>query len=326
MIKEIRIRNYRIFKGLHQIALSEDIKLPVTVISTITASGKTSLIDAVYWCLYGENIYNNSPMLNRERQNEMTDGEVETLEVSLVFDQVEECAIVSRSIAYKKSGDRLVRCRDLDRYYITGQVSIPPQSVAPAIFLTEAFKITERSYAEKIVSRSVSSYLSRLRIREAEKMDGIKNKIMEKIAAAATEVLNILYFRSGTYTISWKDDFKLWCDDYDASIHLGCLSATDQLVFNISLCHGVRKVLWENEKTEDFFPVFVDDIFMRSAPQQFSLDKLLRTLPNKQVIILSHENSLAGQQISNYCGQFYTMRRSSTWTSIEISHPNASTP
>ena len=53
MIKEITIKNFKIFKGLHRIALSTDRSSPATVVSTITASGKTTYINAVYWCLYG---------------------------------------------------------------------------------------------------------------------------------------------------------------------------------------------------------------------------------------------------------------------------------
>ena len=77
-------------------------------------------------------------------------------------------------------------------------------------------------------------------------------------------------------------------------------------------------MLWENANPGDNFPIFVDDIFMRSDLQQFSLDKLMQTLPDRQVVALVHENSLAQQSPSNYCDKFYTMRRTRNWTNVEI--------
>ena len=71
MLREITIRNYKIFKCIHRIALAVSEQAPVTIISTITARGKTTLIEAIYWCLYDETFGNGDNLLNLERQREM---------------------------------------------------------------------------------------------------------------------------------------------------------------------------------------------------------------------------------------------------------------
>jgi len=53
-ITGIEIENFRAFHGKHEILFSTDEKKPVTVIVAQNNVGKSSILEAIYWCLYGE--------------------------------------------------------------------------------------------------------------------------------------------------------------------------------------------------------------------------------------------------------------------------------
>ena len=53
-VRNIQIKNFRTFYGEKEpIELSTDTKSPVTVIHGVSGRGKTTLLNAVHWCIYG---------------------------------------------------------------------------------------------------------------------------------------------------------------------------------------------------------------------------------------------------------------------------------
>ena len=51
MLKRMKIINFAVFKGENVIDFSTDSSSPLTMIFGITATGKTSVADALRWCL-----------------------------------------------------------------------------------------------------------------------------------------------------------------------------------------------------------------------------------------------------------------------------------
>ncbi len=52
---KIILKNYKTYKGDVTIELSRDLQKTITIIHGEMGHGKTTLLDAIYWCLYGEN-------------------------------------------------------------------------------------------------------------------------------------------------------------------------------------------------------------------------------------------------------------------------------
>lgn len=67
IIQEIRIKDFRPFYGTQRIILSENPQKNITLINAENGSGKTSLLEAIKWCLYGKalNLPNKEDFVNK---------------------------------------------------------------------------------------------------------------------------------------------------------------------------------------------------------------------------------------------------------------------
>lgn len=105
LIKTLRLENFRQFKGVTQINFSCDAERNVTVILGDNTFGKTTLLQAFNWCLYGEaNFDNDKDLLNSDLAVHMKNGERETVsvEISLLHNGTEY--IVTRTQRYTCGG------------------------------------------------------------------------------------------------------------------------------------------------------------------------------------------------------------------------------
>ena len=106
LIKTLRMKNFRQYKGKSEIKFSCDANRNVTVILGDNTFGKTTLLQAFNWCLYGTvNFPNNDKqLLNYETSLQMKSGEQETVEVeiSLLHNGAEY--IITRTQIYNCGG------------------------------------------------------------------------------------------------------------------------------------------------------------------------------------------------------------------------------
>lgn len=109
LIKTLRMQNFRQFKGTTEINFSCDANKNVTVILGDNTFGKTTLLQAFNWCLYGTvNFPNNDKrLLNYELSVQMHNGEQETVEVeiTLLHDNAEY--IITRTQKYNCGGGKV---------------------------------------------------------------------------------------------------------------------------------------------------------------------------------------------------------------------------
>ena len=109
LIKTLRMQNFRQFKGTTEINFSCDANKNVTVILGDNTFGKTTLLQAFNWCLYGTvNFPNNDKrLLNYELSVQMHNGEQETVEVeiTLLHDNAEY--IITRTQRYNCGGGKV---------------------------------------------------------------------------------------------------------------------------------------------------------------------------------------------------------------------------
>lgn len=91
-LDSIDVTNYRQFKGAQKIDFSTDPDNRVTIIQGKIGTGKTFLLDAMRWCLYGEEYHprkSEEPLLNTQTLKNMEMGEVESVSIGIKFSQAE---------------------------------------------------------------------------------------------------------------------------------------------------------------------------------------------------------------------------------------------
>ncbi|WP_041741447.1 AAA family ATPase [Caldicellulosiruptor kronotskyensis] len=110
ILKQLRIKNFRQFKGEQVISFPVDGDKNVIVVLGNNTAGKTTLIQAFYWVLYGKtNFKNKETLLNLEEANSMKPGEKKEVMVSLILvDRGIEYTITRRQ-QYEYIGTRNLR-------------------------------------------------------------------------------------------------------------------------------------------------------------------------------------------------------------------------
>ncbi len=109
LIKSLKMKNFRQFKGITAVDFSCDTNKNVTIILGDNTFGKTTLLQAFNWCFYETVLFDNNPdfLLNLEVANGMTNGDVEnvSVEICLIHNNIEY--IISRSQQYICSNNKV---------------------------------------------------------------------------------------------------------------------------------------------------------------------------------------------------------------------------
>ena len=106
IIQEIEMYNFRQYVGKQSIEFSTDKEKNVTVLIGLNTSGKTTIIRAFEWCLYGKNRFEDPVLLNSDVRSNMHVGDTQTtyVAVSFIHDGIQY--ILKRSFTYVCSDRR----------------------------------------------------------------------------------------------------------------------------------------------------------------------------------------------------------------------------
>lgn len=85
LLKSLKLKDFRQFKGEQTILFSTDPVRNVTVIMGENGSGKTTLAQAFTWCLYGDTDFDDKSMLCKATAQEMLPGAEEKVRVELAL-------------------------------------------------------------------------------------------------------------------------------------------------------------------------------------------------------------------------------------------------
>ncbi|WP_254489071.1 AAA family ATPase [Bacillus thuringiensis] len=117
ILESIILRNFRQYFSSQIIEFSQSNTRNVTVIHGENGAGKTALLNAFSWCLYGElNLPNTSNIINEHAVNELEDGEEVEAFVTIQFKEK-----VKGSVAYEKhySLTRSIKARKISEEQIS---------------------------------------------------------------------------------------------------------------------------------------------------------------------------------------------------------------
>lgn len=100
--KSLKIKNFKQFID-EEINFSTDTEKNITLISGANATGKTTIIEAMKWCLFGECNNSTNNLLNKKLEDNMNNGDRILVEVVLilVINQIEYS--IKRTQIYEKS-------------------------------------------------------------------------------------------------------------------------------------------------------------------------------------------------------------------------------
>ncbi len=103
----LKMVNYRPFYGKDNIiSFSTNPKKPFNIVFAGTGGGKTTILDAMAWCMYGKEIHKPDPypMLNDRKRDELKKGETAGVQIEIIMGKSEkeiDC-VLSRTVTFIK--------------------------------------------------------------------------------------------------------------------------------------------------------------------------------------------------------------------------------
>jgi len=107
IINKLEMYNFRQFVGLQSVEFSTDPQKNVTVLLGVNTSGKTTIIRAFEWCLYGKNGFDDQILLNKDVRDNMNVGDVQDTWVSVTFTHDSKVYTLKRLFCYTCSERRM---------------------------------------------------------------------------------------------------------------------------------------------------------------------------------------------------------------------------
>ena len=83
LLKSLKLKDFRQFKGQQTVSFSTDAERNVTVIMGENGSGKTTLAQAFTWCLYGDTDFDDKMMICKATAQAMLPHAETTVRVEL---------------------------------------------------------------------------------------------------------------------------------------------------------------------------------------------------------------------------------------------------
>lgn len=100
IIRVLEMYNFRQYVGYQRIEFSTDPEKNVTVLIGVNTSGKTTIIRAFEWCLYGKNSFEDTILLNSDVRDDMLVGTSQEVWVAVSFSHDGKVYTIKRSLKY----------------------------------------------------------------------------------------------------------------------------------------------------------------------------------------------------------------------------------
>lgn len=107
IINKLEMYNFRQYIGLQSVDFSTDSEKNVTVLIGVNTSGKTTIVRAFEWCLYGKNGFDDPILLNSDVKDNMNIGEVQETWVAVTFTYDNKLHTIKRKFLYTCNDRRI---------------------------------------------------------------------------------------------------------------------------------------------------------------------------------------------------------------------------
>ena len=171
IIKSIEMYNFRQYVGKQEIKFSTDKEKNVTVLIGINTSGKTTIIRAFEWCLYGKNNFEDPDLLSFDVRSDMKIGDTQTTYVVVSF--------IHNNVQYTLKRTYTYICTDRKReengVFVT--LKKPNEDLSLEYLLKDGqTKQVARSNIEESIDRVIPRDLSEYFFFGGERISGIANR------------------------------------------------------------------------------------------------------------------------------------------------------
>ena len=112
ILKSLHLKNYRTYKNPDPIYFASGDK-NVTIIKGNNEVGKTTIMNAITWCLYGRELYKqkgNEPIYSKTSARELSNGEEDKVEVILIMEDEKgkEVKFIREMLYYKNDIGKVI--------------------------------------------------------------------------------------------------------------------------------------------------------------------------------------------------------------------------
>lgn len=173
IIQGIEMYNFRQYVGKQSIRFSTDKEKNVTVLIGVNTSGKTTIIRAFEWCLYGKNGFEDPVLLNSDVRSNMNVGDTQTTYVAVSFLHNNIQYILKRSYTYVCNNKRI----EQDEVIVTLNKK-PDEDLTLEYLLQDGQTKTkvERNNIAESIDRVLPTDLSDYFFFGGERISGIANR------------------------------------------------------------------------------------------------------------------------------------------------------
>lgn len=207
LLKSLRMKNFRQYRGEQSVTFSCDKDQNVTIILGNNTSGKTTLLQAFNWCLYGFAVFETSDfILNLDVASEMNIGDEEYVEVEIILIHNNKEYVISRTQKYTCNSKGVVRPTPIN----------PPRvSYKQPDGQTEPIK---QIYAETTINEILPKDLSNYFFFDTERIEQISNK--KDVTEAVKGLLGLSVLDNAMKHLGSKSRKKSVIGRYNASMDL----------------------------------------------------------------------------------------------------------
>ena len=173
IIQSIEMNNFRQFVGTQKIEFSMDKEKNVTVLIGVNTSGKTTIIRAFEWCLYGKNGFEDQILPNSDVRSNMHVGDTQATSVSVTFIHDDKQYILKRRYTYVCTN------REIDDGNVEVTLNKNPEEDLTLEYLMpdgQTKTSVDRNNIEESIDRVLPTDLSDYFFFGGERISGIANR------------------------------------------------------------------------------------------------------------------------------------------------------
>lgn len=246
IINKLEMYNFRQYIGEQSVTFSSDKDKNVTVLIGVNTSGKTTIVRAFEWCLYGKIGFDDKTLLNSEVRQNMNEGDTQETWVAVTFTHDDVVYTIKRKHIY--------RC--VERYIENGEILVnlgkkPDEDLSLEYLQKDGQTKTpiDKSNIEESMNRVLPKDLSDYFFFGGERISGIANRTDLSNAVRGLMRLDVL---ENAY-VHLKAVVKGFEADIDTSGDVNAQKAKDTLETFEKRKEGLEKELENYSQQVDYW-------------------------------------------------------------------------